>query len=69
MSMKRTRIYIVILGMALLLSIRVFVSSGWAAKTEIISFLPRSERRAFHPFHRYPRGTASRIDGRSWTYR
>ena len=41
MGMKRTRIYILILGMALLLSISLSVSSGWAAKTEIISFLPR----------------------------
>ena len=42
MRMKRTRIY-VILGMALLLSISLFLSSGWAAETEIISFLPRND--------------------------
>ena len=39
--MKRTRIYILILGMALLLSINLFANSGWAAETEIISFLSR----------------------------
>ena len=40
MRMKRTRTY-VILGMALLLSMSLFVNSGWAAEAEIISFLPR----------------------------
>ena len=45
--MKRTRIY-VILGMALLLS-SLFVNSGWAAETEIISFLPRGNgERSIH---------------------
>ena len=38
--MKRMRTYM-ILGIALLLSMSLFVNSGWAAQTEIISFLPR----------------------------
>lgn len=41
-NIKRTQTY-VILGMALLLSISLFLSSGWAAETEIISFLPRDD--------------------------
>lgn len=41
MRMKRTRTC-VILGMALLLSGSLFVNNGWAAETEIISFLPRT---------------------------
>ena len=40
MRMKRTRTY-VILGMALLLSISLFINSGRTAETEIISFIPR----------------------------
>ena len=40
MRMKRKRTY-VILGMALLLSGSLLVSNRWAAKAEIISFLPR----------------------------
>ncbi|RKU27039.1 hypothetical protein C6499_12470 [Candidatus Poribacteria bacterium] len=48
MRMKRTRTY-VILGMALLLSISLFINSGWAAKTEIISFVPRTNKdRSIH---------------------
>ena len=38
--MKRTLTY-VILGTALLLSNRLFVSSGWAAETDVISFASR----------------------------
>ena len=38
--MKRMRIY-VIFGTLLLLSISLFVNSGWTAAAEIISFLPR----------------------------
>ena len=48
MRMKRTRIYM-ILGITLWLSISLFLSSGWAAKIEIISFLPRTnEERSIH---------------------
>ena len=48
MSMKRMR-SCVILGMALLLSISLFISDGWAAETEIISFLPRTNKeRSIH---------------------
>ena len=48
MRMKRMRIYM-ILGMALLLSMSLFTNSGWAAETEIISFLPRTnEDRSIH---------------------
>lgn len=38
--MRRTRTHIA-LGMALLLSSLLFLSSGWGAETEILSFLPR----------------------------
>ena len=40
MRMRRTRTY-VILGMALWLSMSLFTNSEWAARAEIISFLPR----------------------------
>ena len=40
--MKRTLIY-VMLGMALLLNSSLFVSSGWAAESDVISFLPRKD--------------------------
>ena len=39
--MKRTQTY-VILGTALLLSISLFISNGWAAEAEIISFVPKT---------------------------
>ena len=46
--MKRIRTY-VILGMVLLLSISLFISDGWAAEPEIISFLPRTNgERSIH---------------------
>lgn len=48
MRMKRTRTY-VILGMALLLSISLFINSGRTAETEIISFLSSTnEDRSIH---------------------
>ena len=48
MNMKRMR-SCVILGTALLLSISLFVSDGWAAEAEIISFLPRGNgERSIH---------------------
>ncbi len=39
--MKRIRIYL-ILRMVFLLSISLFISDGWAAETEVISFFPRT---------------------------
>lgn len=41
--MKRMRIYIMILGMALLLSGSLFISSGGAAEKEVISFVTRND--------------------------
>ena len=38
MSMKRVRTYVV-LGMALLLSISLFVNSGWAVEQDVLSFV------------------------------
>ena len=49
MNMKHTRTYIMILAIALVLSGSLFVSSGWAAEIEIISFLPRTNKeRSIH---------------------
>ena len=79
--MKCTPTY-VILGMVLLLSISLFISDGWAAETEFISFLPRhDEHHSIHlintqgePFQKLMVGTESMgdfswsPDGRSITY-